>query len=88
MCVAAAVCSGLATIGFTLFDRPWLGFWIGLTAGVVGALIVELIPQDDPRRARLRLRSVRVPAPYELARTLGLDGGATGRQDSRYDRPP
>lgn len=76
--VAAIACSGLAAIFFNLFNRPWLGFWIGLTAGVVGAVVVESIPQDDPRRARLRLRSVRVPAPYELARALafGFMGGA------------
>jgi hypothetical protein len=72
VCIAGAVCSGLAALFFSLFDRPWLGFWIGLGAGVVGAFIVELVPQDDPRRARPRFRSVRVPAPYELARTIGF----------------
>lgn len=70
--VAGGVCSGLAAGFFTLFDRPLLGFWIGLGAGIVGAFIVELIPQDDPRHARPRVRSVRVPAPRELARTLGF----------------
>jgi hypothetical protein len=76
--LGAIVCSGLAAVSFNLFNRPWAGFWIGLTAGVVGAVVVESIPQDDPRRARPRLRSVRVPAPYELARTLafGLMGAA------------
>jgi hypothetical protein len=76
--IGAIACSGLAAIFFTLFERPWLGFWIGLIAGVVGAVIVELIPQDEPRLARPRLRSVRIPAPYELARTLafGFMGGA------------
>lgn len=74
--VAGTACSGLAALFFALFDHPLLGFWIGLGAGVFGAFIVELIPQDDPRRARLRLRSVRVPSPYELARTVGF--GVTG----------
>jgi hypothetical protein len=74
--VAGAVCSALAAGFFALFDRPWLGFWIGLAAGIAGAFIVELIPQDNPRRARLRFRSVRVPAPQDLARTLGF--GFTG----------
>lgn len=76
VCVAGTVCSGLTALFFALFDRPLLGFWIGLGAGVLGAFIVELIPQDDPRRARLRLRSVRIPLPYELARTVGF--GVTG----------
>lgn len=74
--MAGTACSGLAALFFALFDHPLLGFWIGLGAGVLGASIVELIPQDDPRRARLRLRSVRVPLPYELARTVGF--GVTG----------
>jgi NACHT domain len=76
VCVAGAACSGLAALFFALFNRPQLGFWIGLGAGIVGAFIVELVPQDDPRRARPRFRSVRVPMPYELARTLGF--GLTG----------
>jgi hypothetical protein len=70
--VAGGVCSGLAAGFFALFDRPWLGFWIGLGAGITGAFIVELIPQDDPRRARPRFRAVRVPPPRELSRTLGF----------------
>jgi hypothetical protein len=70
--VASVACSALAAGFFALFDRPWLGFWIGLGAGVVGALTVELIPQDNPRRARPRFRSVRMPVPQELARTLGF----------------
>jgi len=72
VCVAGPVCSALAAIFFLLFDRPWLGFWIGLGTGVIGAFIVELVPQDDPRRARPRLRSVRVPSLHELARTIGF----------------
>lgn len=76
--IAGTVCSGLAAIFFTLFGRPLLGFLIGLTLGVLGALVVEFVPQDDPRRARPRLRSVRAPAPNEMARVLGfgLTGGA------------
>jgi hypothetical protein len=76
--IALAVCSGLAAVFFALFNRPWLGFWIGLTAGALGALAVELFPQDDPRRARPRLRAIRVPSPNELARVLGFGimGGA------------
>ncbi len=72
ICIAGAGCSGLAAIFFAQFDRPWLGFWIGLTVGIVGAFIVELVPQDDPRRARPRLGSVDVPVPYQLARTIGF----------------
>lgn len=77
-CIGGGACSALAAIFFSLFGRPLEGFWIGLGAGVAGAFIVELVPQDDPRRARPRLRSVRVPASGELARTLGLGliGGA------------
>ena len=74
--IAGSVCSGLAAIFFALFDRPLLGFWIGLTLGILGALVVEFVPQDDPRRARPRLRAVGVPAPNELARVLGF--GVTG----------
>lgn len=75
---AAVACSALAAAFFWLFERPWLGFWIGLTAGVVGAFIVELIPQEDPRRTRPSLRSFRAPTPYGLLRILGfgLMGGA------------
>jgi len=78
VCVAGVACSALAAGFFAFFGLPWLGFWIGLTAGVAGALVVELVPQDDPRRARPRLRSVRAPAPNALLRTLGfgLTGGA------------
>jgi hypothetical protein len=72
VCVGGVVCSGLAAMFFALFDRPWLGAWIGLGAGIAGALTVELIPQDDPRRARPRFRSLRLPTPYELARTVGF----------------
>jgi hypothetical protein len=72
LCIALAVCSGLAAAFFALFDRPWLGFWIGFSAGVLGALAVELFPQDDPRRARPQLRAIRVPAPNETARILGF----------------
>jgi MFS family permease len=74
--IAGTVCSGLAAIFFTLFARPLLGFLIGLTLGILGALVVEFVPQDDPRRARPRLRSVRAPAPNEMARVVGF--GVTG----------
>ena len=70
--LASAVCAGLAAGFFALFDRPWLGFWIGLGAGFTGALVVELVPQDDPRRAVPRLRSAQPPTQQELARTLGF----------------
>lgn len=78
VCVGATVCSGLAALFFALFDHPWQGFWIGLGAGIAGALTAELIPQDDPRRARPRFRSLQIPMPFELARTVGfgLIGGA------------
>jgi MFS family permease len=74
--IAGTVCSGLAAIFFTLFARPLLGFLIGLTLGILGALVVEFVPQDDPRRSRPRLRSVRAPAPNEMARVVGF--GVTG----------
>ena len=75
---AVVTCSALAAAFFDLFQRPWLGFWIGLAAGIIGAFIVELIPPENPRRARPSLRSFRVPTPYALLRTLGfgLTGGA------------
>jgi hypothetical protein len=77
-CFGAAVCSGLATLFFSLFDRPWLGFWIGLGAGAAGAITDKLVPRDPPRRSRPRVRSVQVPAPPELAHIIGfgLVGGA------------
>lgn len=69
---AAWACSALATAVFAFFRHPWLGFWIGLVSGVVGAFIVELIPQEDPRRARPSLRLLRAPRPATLLRTLGF----------------
>lgn len=76
--VAGTVCSGLAAGYFSVFERPWLGFLIGLVAGVAGSFIVELIPQEDPRRATPRLRPVRAVSEHALLRTLGfgLTGGA------------
>lgn len=75
---AALACSAAAVILFALFERPWLGLWIGLGTAVVGALVVELVPQDDPRRAKPRLRSVRPPRRQALQRVLGFGvmGGA------------
>ena len=72
LCIALGVCSGLAAGFFALFDRPWLGFWIGLTVGALGAVAVEIFPPDDPRSARPRLRAIRMPAPNETARILGF----------------
>ncbi|WP_328871527.1 hypothetical protein OHT76_16165 [Streptomyces sp. NBC_00287] len=75
---AALACSAAAVLLFALFERPWLGLWIGLGAAVIGALVVELVPQDDPRRAKPRLRSVRPPTRHALQRVLGFGviGGA------------
>ncbi|MBC2906142.1 NACHT domain-containing protein [Streptomyces cupreus] len=75
---AALACSAAAVLLFALFERPWLGLWIGLGAAVIGALVVELVPQDDPRRAKPRLRSVRPPSRHALQRVLGFGvmGGA------------
>ncbi|MDT9701604.1 hypothetical protein [Streptomyces sp. P17] len=75
---AALACSAAAVVLFALFERPWLGLWIGLGAAVIGALVVELVPQDDPRRAKPRLRSVRPPSRHALQRVLGFGviGGA------------
>jgi hypothetical protein len=77
ICLAGPASAGMAALFFALFDRPWLGFWIGLVMGVVGALLVELTDQDQPRRARPRLRSKRVPHADDLARiaAFGLTGG-------------
>jgi hypothetical protein len=77
MCIAGPLTAGLGALFFTLFDRPWLGFWIGLSTGVGGAFLVELVGQDEPRRAKPRLRSKGMPAPEDLARiaTFGLTGG-------------
>jgi hypothetical protein len=78
-CVGAAVCSGLAALFFSLFDRPWLGFWIGIGAGVAGAVTDKLVPWDPPRRSRPRVRSVQLPTPAELAHIIGfglIGGGA------------
>jgi hypothetical protein len=70
------VCSVLAAGFFTLFNRPWVGFWIGLGAGVLGAVIVwrvDIVPQDRvPRRARPRFWSPKHSTRVELARTLGF----------------
>ncbi|MDQ0938656.1 NACHT domain-containing NTPase [Streptomyces sp. V1I1] len=75
---AAIGCSAAAIALFSLFKRPLLGLWIGLGAALVGALVVELVPQDDPRRAKPRLRSVRPPSSHALQRVLGFGvvGGA------------
>lgn len=88
---AALGCSAAAVALFSLFGRPLLGLWIGLCAAVVGALVVELVPQDDPRRAKPRLRSVRPPTSHALQRVLGF--GAVGGAACAvivgflYDRP-
>lgn len=77
VCIAGPLTAGLGALFFTLFDRTWLGFWIGLCAGVGGAFLVELVGQDEPRRARPSLRSKDVPTPEELVRIVafGLTGG-------------
>ncbi|MGW3288002.1 NACHT domain-containing protein [Streptomyces sp. NPDC001002] len=75
---AAIGCSIPTVALFALFGRPLLGLWIGLGAALVGALVVELVPGDDPRRAKPRLRSVRPPSSHALQRVLGFGvvGGA------------
>ncbi|MFI1095407.1 NACHT domain-containing protein [Streptomyces sp. NPDC020917] len=73
---AAVGCSAAAVAMFALFSRPWTGLWIGLGAALAGALAVELVPSDDPRRAKPRLRSVRPPTTHALLRVLGF--GAVG----------
>ncbi|MGW3037120.1 NACHT domain-containing protein [Streptomyces sp. NPDC001178] len=73
---AAIACSGAAIVMFSLFRRPWWGLWIGLGAALIGAFVVELVPPDDPRRAKPRLRSVRPPTTHALQRVLGF--GAVG----------
>jgi hypothetical protein len=70
--VAGAICAGLGALFFTLFGHPRLGLWIGLIAGLAGAAVDALIPQDPPRRAVPRFRSLRVPTPNELGRTIGF----------------
>ena len=70
--VASISCSVLAAIFFALFEHPWVGFWIGFAAGFIGAVIVEFIPPDDPRRAIPRFRSAKPPTRQELARTIGF----------------
>lgn len=69
---ATVACSGLAAGFFALFGRPWLGFWIGFVVGVIGALVVELIPVDDPRRTVPTLRPSQPPTKRELARIGGF----------------
>jgi len=80
ICLAGVICSGLATAFLALFDRAWLGFWIGLSAGIVGGALVwrvDYLHQDlVPRRARPRFRSAKKFTPTELARTIGF--GLTG----------
>ncbi|OEU87050.1 hypothetical protein DB35_26230 [Streptomyces abyssalis] len=73
---SAIGCSAAAIALFSLFGRPLMGLWIGLGAALVGAPVVELVPQDDPRRAKPRLRSVRPPSSHALQRVLGF--GAVG----------
>jgi hypothetical protein len=75
---AGVVCGGLGAAFFALFDNPWLGLWIGLGAGVIGAVIDFVVPQEPPRRARPRFRSLRAPMPKDLARIIGFGvmGGA------------
>ena len=77
VCLAGPITAGLGSLFFALFDRPWLGFWIGLGAGVGGAVLVELTGQDQPRRALPKLRSKHVPPAEDLARIIafGLTGG-------------
>jgi hypothetical protein len=75
--IAGPLTAGLGALFFTLFDRTWLGFWIGLGAGVGGAFLVEFVGQDEPRRARPRLRSKGAPEPEDLIRIVifGVTGG-------------
>jgi hypothetical protein len=77
VCIAGPMTAGLGALFFALFDRPWLGFLIGLSTGVIGAFLVELVDQDQPRRAQPKLRSKGVPPPEDLARivSFGLTGG-------------
>lgn len=76
-CLAGPVTAGFGALFFALFDRPWLGFWIGLGTGAGGAVLIELTGQDQPRRALPKLRSKRVPPAGDLARifAFGLTGG-------------
>lgn len=76
MVLAAVGCSAASVAMFALFSRPWTGLWIGIGAAIVGALAVELVPPDDPRRAKPRLRSVRPPTAHALQRVVGF--GAVG----------
>ncbi|SEO86941.1 NACHT domain-containing protein [Actinacidiphila rubida] len=73
---AAVGCSAVSVALFALFSRPWTGLWIGLGAALAGAMAVELVSPDDPRRAKPRLRSVRPPTAHALQRVLGF--GAVG----------
>ncbi|WP_181764143.1 NACHT domain-containing protein [Streptomyces albidus (ex Kaewkla and Franco 2022)] len=88
---ASICCSAAAIALFALFGRPLLGLWIGLGAALIGAPVVELVPQDDPRRAKPRLRSVRAPSSHALQRVLGF--GAMGAAATAviawflYERP-
>ncbi|MCK2212322.1 hypothetical protein MF672_000695 [Actinomadura sp. ATCC 31491] len=76
--IATVSCAALAAAYFSVFGRPWLGFWIGASAGGLGSFIVSLLPQDDPSRARPAFRSAARATTFALARTLGfgLTGGA------------
>ncbi|MFI7439358.1 NACHT domain-containing protein [Nonomuraea indica] len=74
--LAVVVCSGLAAAHFSVFGRPWLGFWIGFAAGGVGAFVVKLAPQDAPRRARPRFRLLPGAPAHALFKLIGF--GAMG----------
>ena len=53
VCIAGPLTAGLGALFLALFDRPWLGFWIGLSTGVGGAFLVELRRpgRTSPRQA-------------------------------------